>query len=95
MGYDYQKEKQNLFTEQGQIAFLHVRDGVHAALKQAGAIRYQELNQFVKGGMTGDSWFHLACVDRLVELGEIVRLREPDACWAQYQVFASPQVNNY
>ncbi len=89
MGYNYQTERPRIFTEEGQIKFLDVRDKVKEMLKQAGAFRLNELST------SGDSWLTLACVDRLVELKEIVPLRDRDKCWGQYQVYSTPQVSNY
>jgi hypothetical protein len=89
MSYNYQTEKPNLFTESGQIKFLEVRDKVKALLQQTGAFRMDYLS------VSGDSWATLACVDRLVELKEIVPLRDKVACWGQYQVYADTQVHNY
>jgi hypothetical protein len=86
--YDYAIERKGLFTEDGQVKFLEVRDAVHTLLNSAGAFRMDALH------VTGDSWLTLACIDRLVELKEIVPLRPKDSCWGQYQVYASPQVHN-
>ena len=86
--YDYQNERQRVFTEDGQVIFLRTRDRVQHLLKEAGAFREAEL------GVTGDSWLVMACVDRLVELGEIEALRDSAKCWRQFQTYASPQVSN-
>lgn len=67
MPYDYQQQRASLFTDEGQRKLLAVRDRVARLLKTAGAVRLQEAIAEV----TGDSWESLACVDRLVELGEI------------------------
>lgn len=83
-GYEYPRERVNLFTEQGQVRFIGIRDKVLAALKQTGAFRLQELNI--------GQWEDLACVDRMVELGELIEF--PRGCWGQYRVFTSPQVHN-
>lgn len=83
--YDYQKERAEIFTEQGQVTFLKIRDRVKYLLKTAGAFR---MNEAISSA-TGSSWNHLACVDRLVELGEIIELKRPDA-WGQYRCFTSP-----
>jgi hypothetical protein len=88
MTYSYEAERAYLFTEDGQVKFLEVRDAVHALLKTAGAFRLDCLS------VTGDSFLFLACIDRLVELGEIVPLRAKGTCWGQYQVYATPQVHN-
>ena len=61
--------------------FLSIRDRVNSLLKQAGAVRMQE----AISGETGSSWQMLACVDRLVELGEIREITGDVA--GQYRVF--------
>lgn len=65
--YNYKEQKKSIFTEDGQVLLLKVRDKAQQLLDGAGAFRLQELMQWV----SGDSWTILACVDRLVELGEI------------------------
>lgn len=65
--YSYEEIKPTLFTEQGQVMFLKIRDRVKSLLKVAGAVRMQE----AISKCTGSSWDMLACVDRLVELKEI------------------------
>ncbi len=90
MSYCYATERPKIFTENGQSAFLKVRDAAHELLEIAGAFRQSEL--LMRAKICGDSWFMIACIDRLVELGEIVELRRD--CWAQYKVYSSPQVHN-
>lgn len=87
-GYDYQIERKELFTEDGQVHFLKVRDQAKHLLKTAGAFRMDAIS------MTGSSWLTMACLDRLVELKEIVALRPAGSCWAQYQVYSTPEVHN-
>jgi hypothetical protein len=89
MSYDYQTERPKLFTEEGQIMFLKVRDNAKRLLLEAGAFRSMEVLRVV----TGDSWTQMACIDRLVELKEIVEIQR--SCWAQYKVYSTPEVNNY
>jgi hypothetical protein len=86
MSYDYKIEREKLFTEDGQVHFLKVRDQVKYLLTKAGAFRFDAIS------MSGDSWTTIACVDRLVELKEIVEL--PRQCWQQYRVFTSPEVDD-
>jgi hypothetical protein len=83
MSYLYQTERPFIFTEEGQVMFLNIRDRVQHLLKQAGAVRLQELIS----GCTGGSWSMLACVDRLVELGELHELTIPNSVAAQHRVF--------
>jgi hypothetical protein len=85
MSYSYERERPGLFTEEGQVRFIKVRDKVKSLLETAGAFRLAE---------TGiASWEDIACIDRMVELGELVELRRE--CWGQYRVFTTPKVHNY
>jgi hypothetical protein len=80
--YNYQTEKQKIFTEDGQEIFLKIRDKVQQLLKQSGAVMVQN----AISGVTGDSWLHLACVDRLVELKEIREITGGNVA-GQHRVF--------
>lgn len=82
--YEYEAEKPAIFTERGQVMFLCIRDNVKRLLKEAGAVRMQE----AMAG-TGRSWTMLACVDRLVELGELVEVTEKGKMSEQYRVFVA------
>lgn len=86
--YHYGTEKQKLFTDQGQKDFLKIRDKAHSLLKTAGAFRAQELFS----GLSGEMWTMMACLDRLVELNEIVEIER--SCWAQYRVYSTTQTSN-
>lgn len=67
MAYNYETEKSKLFTDEGQRHFLKIRDNAKELLTQAGAFKVDKV-------ISGDSWFCLACVDRLVELDELEEL---------------------
>lgn len=82
MSYNYQEQRKNIFTEDGQVLFLKIRDRMDQLLKVAGAVRLRDLLTDV----TGDSWDMLACVDRLVELGEICEITGRNVA-AQDRVF--------
>ena len=82
--YDYEQEKEELFSDAGQRRFLRIRDNVQALLKKAGAFRMLE-------GIAADcgsSWALMACVDRMVELGEIREITGADTA-GQDRVFVS------
>ena len=83
-GYDYATERETLFTDDGQKGFLKIRDRVHFLLEQAGAFTTGKAIQ----SMSGSSWFMLACLDRLVELGEIRKVSSDG--WSQYHVYTGP-----
>lgn len=86
--YDYYTERSKLFTEEGQLLFIKIRDKVNALLVSSGAFRESEaLKEF-----TGDSWLMMACLDRLVELKEIEVV--PRRCWRQFQIYSTPQKHN-
>jgi len=70
MSYDYMKQRAYVFSESGIKMFLTIRDRAKELLEEAGAFREQELHNCV----SGYSWDMLACVDYLVERGEIRRI---------------------
>ena len=65
--YKYEERRKNIFTEEGQEMFLKIRDKARDLLNRAGAFKMGNVIE----GCTGDTRDMLACVDRLVELGEI------------------------
>lgn len=67
MGYNYEDERSELFTDAGQRLFLEMRDRAQRLLREAGAVRMSEMMR----GSSGSSWTMLACADRMIELGEI------------------------
>lgn len=81
MSYDYQVERQKLFTDEGQRKFIQARDHAKALLKSAGCFRMDAILNKV----SGDTWQAMACVDRLVELGEVVEI--PQKTVGQYRIF--------
>jgi len=86
MNYNYEAQKPDLLTDVGQRMFLKFRDNVNEILKIAGAVRMAEAMNC--RGVSGDSWFLLACMDRMVELGEVRELTSGD-CAGQHRVFIS------
>ena len=82
--YNYATERPFVFTEEGQVKFLEIRDRAKKLLSDAGAFNQES----VTSGTGGDSWSIMACVDRLVELGEIVEVSRGEVA-GQYRVFVS------
>ena len=64
--YVYEIERAKVFSEEGQVMFLKVRDNMSRHCGLSGAVGYYRATE----GLTGDSWTILACIDRLIELGE-------------------------
>lgn len=83
MSYDYQTQRAEVFTERGQIMFLKIRDHTRRLLDISGAARLQEMIATT----SGDSWTMLACVDRLVELGELKEITAGMCFAGQHRVF--------
>jgi hypothetical protein len=83
MSYDYKSYKHFVFDEEHQADFLAIRDRVRKLLREAGAVRMQEI---MKEAGAGDSFVTLACVDRLVELKEIKELTRKETA-GQFRVF--------
>lgn len=83
--YSYAEVKPRIFTEDNQKMFLAIRDKTHRLLTLAGAVTMQEA---IKGCGSGSSWDMLACVDRLVELGEIREITNGNVA-GQDRVFVS------
>lgn len=87
--YDYQTERPKLFTEDGQVMFLGIRDRSKSLIAKAGAARVNEIMR----GATGDSWVMLACVDRLVELGELREIKQEGYVAGQDRIFVSAKLD--
>lgn len=85
MPYDYLTERPKVFTEDGQVTFLKIRDNAKRLIAEGGAARCQEL----MAGVGGDSWTMLACVDRLVELGELHEITKDQRVAGQHRVFVA------
>ncbi len=85
MSYDYQIERENLLTDEGQKKFLRVRDHVNGLLDSAGALMMIRAIDVV----SGDGWEAMACIDRMVELKELEEVGAPAQC-GQARVFARP-----
>lgn len=83
MSYSYVIQRSEVFTESGSIMFTRIRDKVRELLAVAGAF---EMGKAITG--SGDSWTMLACVDRMVELGEIREISQP-GCAGQHRVFVA------
>ena len=84
MSYSYQIQRPFVFTEKGQEMLLAMRDIARQHIEQSGAVCYAAITRV----HSGSRWDILACVDRLIELGDLRRL---DNIWGgtQDDVFIS------
>ncbi len=83
MSYDYKVQRSFVFTEEGQLTFLKIRDKAQLLLKQSEAAT----SGAIMSGCCGDTWNILACVDRLVEIGELVEIPNPISKAGQHRIF--------
>lgn len=80
--YNYEVQKQSLFTEEGTSMLLAIRGNVDRLLNQSGA--FKSTNAFVGG----DGWMQLAALDYLVEQKHIREVTPKDVA-GQDRVFVS------
>ncbi len=85
MSYSYQIERPKLFTEEGQVMFIAIRDNAKMLFKQAGCARANEMMR----GVNGDCWLMMACMDRLIELKEMREVTAPNSVMGQHRVFVA------
>lgn len=83
MSYTYQDYRPFVFTEDGQLMFLAIRDRAADLIDKAGAVSCGKLI----AEQTGNTWDMLACVDRLVEIGELVEVHNPLSQADQHRLF--------
>jgi hypothetical protein len=80
--YKYKEQKKELFTEDGQLMFIKIRDKSKALIQVAGSFRMEN----IMSSTTGDTWTMMACVDRMVEIGELIEVTRGDVA-GQHRVF--------
>jgi len=86
--YTYAKYKKWAVSEDGQRQFLSIRDRVNLAIKDNGCIT---MDHAIKGE-SGLNFEMLACVDRLVELGEILEVKNPYSEYSQHRIFVDKRL---
>jgi hypothetical protein len=80
--YRYEDMKNALRSDDGLDMYVKIRDHVRKLLAEAGACTMWAAIR----GVTGDSRMMLACVDRMVEVGELTEIVRPGVA-AQDRVF--------
>lgn len=82
MSYNYTEQRSFVFTEEGQETFLKIRDNAFKLIAKAGCAKMGNL----MNAAGGDSWNRIACVDRLVEVGELREINH-GKCSGQDRIF--------
>lgn len=83
--YNYEQEKEFIFTDEGQRLFIQARDRVQNLLEQAGAFT---MSKPLEGLHCPDSWRKRALIDRMVEIGDIQEITGIKVA-GQHRVFVS------
>jgi len=83
--YKYEDRRSYVFTERGVPQLMRIKDRANRLIREAGAAKLGN----IIADETGCSWDLLACVDYLVELGNMKEIKRD--CMAQNRVFISPE----
>lgn len=83
LSYRYEEHRDHVFTDDGQRLLLKARDRAQKLLSEAGAVSIGA----IIAGLSGDSWKMLACVDRLVEIGDLLEVPNPHSGAGQHRLF--------
>lgn len=83
MPYSYETEKPRILTKEGQKLLQRIRAKAETCLETAGCARMQE----IISGNTGDSWLMCACVDFMVEMGELEEVEQTRPVMGQHRIF--------
>lgn len=83
MTYNYEEYKPNLLDKEELRRFLKVRDIVKDEIDSIGMV----VMGAVMMRACGDTWKTMACVEMLVEIGEIVETTQKNVTWAQEREF--------
>ena len=77
--YNYEVVKPELLTDKGQRLLLQVRDRAISFCDVSGAFTAVS----VTNGIPGDQWLMMACIDRLIELGEFEYINPEESFFPQ------------
>lgn len=99
--YRYEDLKPRIFTEEGVVMYVAVRDYARRLIEEAGAFKMDAIIRgksglpsvmadcfFTQPPAWSSLWLMLACVDRMVESGEL-REVTPDGVHVQDRVFVA------
>ncbi|MBA7703305.1 hypothetical protein ES703_112087 [subsurface metagenome] len=84
MSYNYETQKPKVLTPEGQKMLFEIRARAASLIEQSGAVMLDK----AVSGIGVDSWDQLACVDYLVELGELREIPQSEVM-AQHRIFVA------
>lgn len=85
MSYSYATQRPFVFTEDGQVMFLSIRDKARKLMVDSACAMLGK----IISGQTGEVWNMMACVDRLVELNELKEIPNPISSAGQHRIFTN------
>jgi len=68
MSYDYQREKGYTLTDEGSKEVIKLKNYIDNIIDKSGVMTAEAC---MEGCNCGTNWQQLACIDRLVEIGEL------------------------
>jgi hypothetical protein len=80
--YRYTEQRPKIFTPEGLTAVIKTRDNAKDLIQQAGAAMLCK----IMNGTCNDSWLAVACVEYLVERGEIREIPQQNVA-TQHRIF--------
>lgn len=90
MSYNYQEQRPRIFTEDGFTRLTRIREYVLSRIKFSGAVMMNNvLMEVSSSGRDGSDWDKLACVDYLVERGEIREISQTRSVPGQARIFVA------
>lgn len=86
MSYNYEAQKSQVLTPDGQKMLFRVRAAAAKHIDAAGCVRMDKL---INAAGSGDTWTMLACADYLVEMGEFVEVKQDVRPAGQHRIFTT------
>lgn len=90
MSYSYAEHRPFTLTDEGQRLLLQTRDFAFRMIKLAGCVQADKMLHQMGAG---SSWDQMAIIDRLVEMSQLVEVKQADPHAWQYKIFVSPKVD--
>ena len=85
--YNYEDEKVKLFTPEKTSLLFAIRDQVPRMIKISGACTMEKASSLPSGVGAATNWEMMACIDYLVELGEIREVKQSHPHPTNHRIF--------
>jgi hypothetical protein len=85
MSYNYQTQKPNIFTEDGVKMLTKIRDEAKRLIKISSVVQSDKLIK----ATSGDTWTMMACMDYLIECGDLLEIPNTLSKAGQHRIFTN------